>query len=100
MAELQIELQVLQNELRGKLSQTFKRSDTERIGAVPVDEFMKVLDTMDITLLPKDRSKIHTELNCNGLVPYGALIRLLKLDPRGQWGLHKTRQTISLPKRQ
>ena len=42
-----------------------------------------MLDTMDISLLPKDRNKIQTELNCDGLVPYGALIRLLKLDPRG-----------------
>jgi hypothetical protein len=83
MAELQIELQVLQNELRLKLSQTFKKSDSQGVGAVPVDEFLKVLDTMNMDLLPKDRHKIKTELNCDGLVPYGALIRLLKLDPRG-----------------
>ena len=50
---------------------------------MPVDEFMKVLDTMDISLLPKDRNKIQTELNCNGLIPYGVLIRLLNMDARG-----------------
>lgn len=48
-----------------------------------VDEFLKVIETLDIKLLPKDKAKIMTSFNCNGLVPYAAIIRLLKMDPKG-----------------
>ena len=88
MAQIYIELQEFQNEIKKKLKRAFSKIDEDKQGHVKKEIFFQMLEVLDVKLPIKDTLKLSRKFEKNGLIPYLDAIRYINISQKtGDWEL-------------
>ena len=97
MAEIYIELQEYQNEIKKKLKRAFSKIDEDKSMQVKKEIFFQMLEVLDVKLPIKDTLLLSRKFEKNGLIPYLDALRYLNLSQKtGDWELLKQNR-LSVP---
>lgn len=79
MAEINIELQEFQNDIKAKLRRAFSKIDEKRQGLVRKEVFFQILEVLDVKLTILENVALCGRFEKNGFIPYMEVIRAIML---------------------